>query len=53
MGFSVCSARFLVGSGEFLLWLLRKRNKPIFMAYIAIERVIKLFLCVNLIIKVS
>ena len=47
MGFSVCSARFLVGSGGFLLWFLRKRNTPTFMRNTAIERVIKLFLCVQ------
>ena len=46
MGLSVCSARFLVGSGGFLLWFLRKRNTPLFMRAIAIEQVIKFFVCV-------
>ena len=43
MGFSVCSARFLVGSGGFLLWFLRTRNTPTFMRNTSIERVVKLF----------
>ena len=53
MGFSVCSARFLVGFGGFLLWFLRKRNTSTFMRNIAIERVIKFFcVCTNLIVNV-
>ena len=52
IGFSVCSARFLAGSGGFLLWFLRKRNTPTFLRNTAIERVIKLFIvCENLIVK--
>ena len=47
MGFSVCSARFLVGSGGLLLWFLWKRNTPTFMRNTAIEQVIKLFLWVQ------
>ena len=54
MSFWVCSVRFLVGSGKFLLWFFRKRNGPTFMRDTAIERV---FLCVcvcaNMIITVS
>ena len=47
MDFSVCSARFLVRSGGFLLWFLRKRNTPTFVRNTVIERVIKLsfFVC--------
>ena len=47
IGFSVCPGRFLVGSDGFLLWFLRKRNTPTFMRNTAIERVIKLSLCVQ------
>ena len=46
MGFSVCSARFLVRSGGFLLWFLWKRNTAIrFLRNTAIVRGIK-FVCV-------
>ena len=41
IGFSVCSARFLVSSGSFLLWFFAKRNTPTFMKSIAIKRVLK------------
>ena len=43
----VFSARFLVPSGGFLLWILRKRSTPTFVRNTAIERVIKFFLCVQ------
>ena len=43
MCFSVCSARFQVRSGGFLLWFLRKRNTPTFIRNTAIEQVIKFF----------
>ena len=46
MGFAVCSARFLVRSGGFLFWFLRKRNTPTFVRNTVIEWVIKLFFCV-------
>ena len=55
IGFSICSARFLMGFGRLLLWFLRKRNKATFTRNITIERVIKFvfFWCRNLIGKVS
>ena len=54
MGFSVCSARFLVPSGRFLLWFLRKRSTSTFVKNTAIVQVIKsFFVCSNLIGKVS
>ena len=43
MGFSVCSVRFLVGSGGFLLWFIRKRNTLTCMRNIATEWVTKFF----------
>ena len=53
-GLLVCSARFLVRSGGFLLWFLRKRSTPTFVRNTGIERVIKVsFVCANLIVKVS
>ena len=33
MGVSVCSARFFVGSGGFLLWFLQKSNTPTLMKF--------------------
>ena len=45
--FMVCSARLLVRSGGFLLWFLRKRSTPTFVRNLAIERVIKFFVCVQ------
>ena len=52
MSFSVCSARFLVRSGGFQLWFLRKISTPTFVRNKAIEQVIKFFACENLIVKV-
>ena len=43
LGFSVCSARFLVRSGGFLLWFLWERSRPTFARNTVIERVIKFF----------
>ena len=42
---SVCSAKFLVGSGGFLLWFFQKRNTPTFIRNIATEQVLMIFLC--------
>ena len=54
MSFSVCSTRFLMRSGGFLLWLLRKRSKPTFMRNTEIERIkFSLCVCANLIVNVS
>ena len=54
MSFSVCSVRFLVGSGKFLLWFFRKRNGPTYMRNTAIERVFFcVCVCANMIITVS
>ena len=44
MGFSVCSARFLMRFGGFLIWFLRKRSPPTFVRNTAIERIRKFFL---------
>ena len=42
---SVCSAKFLVGSGGFLLWFFQKRNTSTFIRNIATEQVLMIFLC--------
>ena len=44
MGFSVCSARFLMRFGRFPLWFLRKRSPTAFVRNTAIERIRKFFL---------
>ena len=54
MDFSVCTARFLVGSGGFLTWFLWKRNTPTFMWEHSNRASNKVsFVCANLMVKTS